>query len=448
MTELTTRLEERVEHQLHIETYERSISAAFTFFILGAIVSIYQFNSPSYSTIFLGLGVGLCIVNATRLLIAYQASKNTINFTEYKSLFYILVLTNSFLWSLVFSFVFYESNTNSIESKLAFLVLIGISAGAPHSLVTMPRLQLIFFILTSLVPAGVLTFKHYRIEGASDLLIEPVLLVTVFIFFTTMSRKLRALLIKSIRDHEELRLTQGELLIEKAKSLNSERLAFLGNMASGVAHEINNPLTISFGQISSMQNHLSEIENEKVRDHYLSKLNIMTEVNLRIKNIVKGLLDFSTEGEQEKFENFKLKEILDFAFQFFEHKLKSNGIHFEKDAIPEIIIHCRKSQFAQAIVHVMNNAIEAVELQNQKIISMKFKTNFKTLNIQIEDTGIGIDPDIAAKIFDPFFTTKPVGKGTGLGLSVAMGILKSHKGTISLVQNANRTIFNLEIPFY
>lgn len=441
-------LQAKTREKIHIETYERSVSAAATFFILGLIITIYRFGSEEFGMYFFGLGLALCLVNLMRWLIAFSAVNKKIELEQYLIHFKTTVLLNSILWGIVFTLVFYVFSFNAIQSKIAFLIMVGICAGAPNSLVTMPRLQFIFFIFVTFAPGFVLLMKFITEGGDHEYFIIPVLVFIMFLFFISMSKKLRTLLYTSISDHEELKITQAALLEEKAKSLNSERLAFLGNMAAGVAHEINNPLTISFGQISSIEYQLNSLSDPSLKEVILTKLNRISDVNNRIKNIVKGLRDFASEGGGESFENLKLAELLEFASQFFETRIKSNNISFEREDVPDVYINCRKNQLTQAVVHVINNAIEAVENQTDKMIQIKFAKSFNKLQILISDNGKGVDPLIKDKIFQPFFTTKDVGNGIGLGLSISLGILKSHKGNMLLVESKNPTTFALEIPYY
>ncbi|MBK7961597.1 MAG: GHKL domain-containing protein [Bdellovibrionales bacterium] len=228
--------------------------------------------------------------------------------------------------------------------------------------------------------------------------------------------------------------------------MNSERLAFLGSMASGVAHEINNPLTISGGQVFKIQNYLSKnplLDSSKIIGTSVDKI---AEMNVRIRNIVRGLQYFARERKGEAPEVFSLNELMDFSAIFFNEKMKTNGIQFEFETPPIVLINGQKNELSQALFNIVDNAIEAVHGIVDSQVRLKFVRVGETINILIEDNGRGIEKNVQGQIFDPFYTTKDVGQGTGLGLSVARGIVVAHGGDIQCASMPGKTVFTVSLP--
>ncbi|MBK7962218.1 MAG: HAMP domain-containing histidine kinase [Bdellovibrionales bacterium] len=245
---------------------------------------------------------------------------------------------------------------------------------------------------------------------------------------------------------KQLKETQDDLMNERAKTLNSERLTFLGSMASGVAHEINNPLTISGGQVyrieSLLAGELSENNVKKIKG-FLEKI---TDMNGRIRSIVRGLQYFSRDRKIEPPEVFPLPELMELNSQFFKERLKNNGIEFSVQTPPEVYIHGKKNELSESLFNLVENSIEAVQSVPQPSISIISEVIDNHLEISVVDNGKGVNSTIKDQIFDPFFTTKDVGQGTGLGLSIARGIAQSHGGSLSFTSAPGQTIFVLQLP--
>jgi signal transduction histidine kinase len=205
------------------------------------------------------------------------------------------------------------------------------------------------------------------------------------------------------------------------KMMETEKLASVGVLASGIAHEINNPIA----SIELCLYRLKKSANKNGREkEYIES---MTEATQHMKTIVRNLLDYSHHTE------FKpaltdLKEVIAFALRLVEFRLQKNNIELcvETPEAPCPII-AEKAQLVQVIVNCVINAIDAVERDGR--IEIRLENNEKGYSLTISDNGSGIDPAILKKIFDPFFTTKG-NAGTGLGLYVSYNIVKLHNGTI------------------
>ncbi len=223
----------------------------------------------------------------------------------------------------------------------------------------------------------------------------------------------------------------------------TDKLTALGQMVSGIAHELNNPLTgiIVFSEM------LMSLTSEDPSRQMLSKILNSAE---RCKRIVENLLTFARARKHTKSLD-SLNAVIERTLELRNYWLKKNNIKVIKriGSIPSILMDTQKMQ--EAIFHILLNAEQAIVLNginNGRIeITTEYDTAERKIRIKIEDNGPGINPDIRNRIFEPFFTTKPVGIGTGLGLSIAYSIVSEHKGSIYIEESASGgTAFIIEIP--
>lgn len=247
--------------------------------------------------------------------------------------------------------------------------------------------------------------------------------------------------------------------LEEAQSqlLQSEKMASIGQLAAGIAHEINNPVGFVNSNIGTLSDYVASLlemleayrleesnmpperrdELAKLREKldiaYLSNdVRSLLQESLgglqRVRRIVNDLKDFS-HVDQTEFQSANLEKGLDSTLNVVWNELKYKAeVIKEYAGIPEI--ECLPSQLNQVFMNLLVNAAQAIAEHGR--ITVRTAFNEENIWIEIEDTGSGISPEHLSKIFEPFFTTKPVGKGTGLGLSLAYGIVKKHGGKIEV----------------
>jgi signal transduction histidine kinase len=240
--------------------------------------------------------------------------------------------------------------------------------------------------------------------------------------------------------------------------LQSEKMASIGQLAAGVAHEINNPIGYVFSNLGSLERYLEDllrlvawyvlqegaiapearaelkllkegIDLEFLRDDVRTLLSETREGVVRVRRIVQDLKDFSRAGSADEWQWVDLRTGLESTLNMAHNELKYKATVVRDFAmLPEI--HCLPSQLNQVFLNLLVNAAQAIE--GFGTITVRTGSSADELWVEVEDTGKGIAPEHLGRIFDPFFTTKPVGHGTGLGLSLSYGIVQKHGGRIDV----------------
>ncbi len=238
---------------------------------------------------------------------------------------------------------------------------------------------------------------------------------------------------------KRLRLAREEQERTREAMLRAEKLAAVGSLASGVAHEINNPL-------GGMKNCLAQIEQRPDdQERFLAYVRLMRQALDRIEQVVRGLLDFSRRRELDK-APLDLQQIIEGSLLLLDYQLKECSISLSLKIDPHMpIIEGDTHQLQQVLINLILNAIDVMRQGGQLRIELLRSENFALLRIC--DSGPGIPPDLERRIFDPFFSTKQIGHGTGLGLTVSLSIAREHGGDLSFANlPAGGSVFTLALP--
>lgn len=249
--------------------------------------------------------------------------------------------------------------------------------------------------------------------------------------------------VTDITDFKNLENTQREI---EAKAAQSAKLAVLGEMAAGIAHEINNPLTIIKSRSSSLIR--SARDNSLDSESWVKHLKTIENSAERIAKIVNALKTYSRDAEKDPFKIVNVGEILSETLELCYERFRNDGVEIRIDCESNFEVNSRQAQISQVLINLLNNSFDAIStLQNKWIEIIGFRKE-GLIMIQITDSGNGIEKAIAEKMMNPFFTTKEVGKGTGLGLSVSSEILKSHGGSLKYIKDSKNTTFLITLPEY
>jgi two-component system NtrC family sensor kinase len=285
------------------------------------------------------------------------------------------------------------------------------------------------------------------------------------------------------RSHEELRRKNEELqtLVQKLKQtqnqlMQSEKMASIGQLAAGVAHEINNPVGYVYSNIGSLEKYLKdlfrlldayrrgraaaelmghecppqlqqieeEIDVEFLRQDVAALLRECKEGINRVMKIVQNLKDFSHADSEQKWQVVDLHKGLDSTLNIVWNELKYKcELRKEYGELPGV--ECLPLQINQVFMNLLVNSAHAIE--DKGIVTLRTGRRDAEVWIEVSDTGSGIRPEHMSRLFEPFFTTKPEGKGTGLGLSLSYGIIERHHGRIEVESEFGRgTTFRVWLP--
>ncbi len=307
-----------------------------------------------------------------------------------------------------------------IDSKSTFHILIGMIicpiAWAVDEF--LPQLEMPTYWIPKDFPYEV--FKSVNFLGATGL----VILFTLSL--AKNARRERAILIEA----------QRRLQIAQREAVEASKLATLGEISAGVAHEVNNPLSIIVSSIKLLPNVLTDPEKLS------AKLLKIEKASIRISRIIGGLKKFSRSGEQTPKSVQSLNAIIDEAIILTESLAAKQNVSIFFESKTEDKIYC--NEIEQVFINLIGNAVDAVKNFPDKWVKITLSQNgAETLIARVEDSGPGISPEIGQNIFDPFFTTKEVGHGTGLGLSISKGILEDHEASIRLRTDMPNTCFEI-----
>jgi PAS domain S-box-containing protein len=241
--------------------------------------------------------------------------------------------------------------------------------------------------------------------------------------------------------YEQTRLAYEDLRRTQEQLLHSEKMAAVGQLISGVAHELNNPLTaiLGYSQLLTSSGHIGPQGIE-----YADKLYKQAQ---RTHRIVQNLLSFSRQHKPERVA-VQLNLILEETLALRDYDLRMHKIRVHLDLAPSLpVTSADPHQLQQVFLNILNNAVDAIlEHSAEGDLWVRTASSADRLTIEITDSGPGVKD--ASRVFDPFYTTKPVGKGTGLGLSICYGIITEHGGTVRVRNVPPRgASFTIELPF-
>ena len=250
---------------------------------------------------------------------------------------------------------------------------------------------------------------------------------------------------KDLKNKNLIRKVDDECRSSQAKLIQSNKLASLGEIAAGIAHEINQPL-----QVICIHTDICQENIKKGNYHLIEKsFKAITAQSERIENIVKQVGSFGRDSELDNYQQEETNRIFNNVISIVINQYKQDQVEL-RQVIPSSLplLFCNKTQIEQVLVNLLINAKDSVETSERKVVFFKAHAQDHKLYIQVSDSGTGIDPSKVNDIFTPFYTTKPLGKGTGLGLSISYSIIHQHQGHIKVSSEIGHgSVFTVILPF-
>lgn len=239
---------------------------------------------------------------------------------------------------------------------------------------------------------------------------------------------------------EQVMVTQREKLSQ------ASRLAALGEMSGGVAHEINSPLGVIslHAEVALSLLDQQDVPMENIRQHLLK----IQETTFRIAKIVQTMKSVARNSSSDQFEWVSCGALLDDLIALSQHRLRHLGVRVNRKNIPASLnLHCRSVQISQVFLNLLNNSIDAVQKLEERWAEIEcVDREDEWIEFRFVDSGRGLPEEVRGRLFDTFFTTKGSKEGTGLGLSISKGILQSHGGDLFLDPSGPHTTFVILFP--
>ena len=244
----------------------------------------------------------------------------------------------------------------------------------------------------------------------------------------------------------EVEKSKETIVQQQQKLIFSAKMSSLGEMAGGIAHEINTPLAV----IAMRSDQLLECaqEGDLQPEDVTRSLEIIRRTTDRIAKIINGLRFFARDASKCSVQETSINSIISDTLSFCNERFSVHGVQLEflDTTSGKIHIHCRSVEISQVFLNLLNNAFDAIVDLNDKWVRIELRDLDDYIEVSFTDSGLGIPEGVREKILQPFFTTKDVGKGTGLGLSIAHGIIEGHQGKLYLDLTSKNTRFAIVLP--
>lgn len=253
------------------------------------------------------------------------------------------------------------------------------------------------------------------------------------------SAKLAAVAIQHQQAEEAITQQRNQLL-------STSKMAALGEMAGGVAHEINNPLAVIIGKSSQLRKQLAT--GLPMGERLMTDIEKIENTAQRIAKIVSGLRSFSRNADNDPMTKLNIRQVVEDAITLASDKFAHQSIELRKifNIPAEAFVLGRQAQLEQVLLNLLHNAHDAILEKTNKWVEVRVSQSQDKFSIAVTDCGTGIPDEVVEKMMQPFFTTKEVGKGTGLGLSISKGIIEGHGGEFTYDKTCQNTRFNITIP--
>lgn len=444
-----------LRERLQLEVAERSPRAAATFALVALMVIIHPFvQGGFYGLIRLGASIAF-LASAYRWWRSRALIReNFVGRGDYRQLS-IAIWLNALGWALAFGSGTYAALLKNESFLFPTFVMMGFATASVITLSSDRYLSQVFVTAnlgSQLLALMLAHFVHHVPVEWELFLIYPILGTYLTREAWSLRHQLIARHINQMRleiANRRLFRSRQELVEQTSRTVHASRLASLGEMAGGIAHEINNPLAIIHLSLESFQVQLRRTHTELDAKAQDILQRCQSAVN-RISVIVRGLKNFSRTGEQDPLVAVTIRQLVQDTLGLCSEKLKAHQVKLELEGELDAEVLCRPVEIAQVLINLINNAFYVtIELPApERRITLRAQREGRSVSLALSNTGAAIPQKVREKLFQPFFTTKPPGEGTGLGLSISRAIAKRHGGDLSLDVRAHPTTFVLRLPYH
>ena len=329
-------------------------------------------------------------------------------------------------------------------SSLTLITIIDTDHSHLFHLIFIFFLSLTFKNYIEILSYPVLSFFIFILKLESPTLDK--LMISFFSFLTLIVLLIALKERKFVKSYKNSKKKDGGEVDKEIMIINeATKLAALTEMSNGVAHEINNPLTIIAGIIQIME---MKMENKKLTDNDLKNLlETVTSATERASHVVRSLEEFSRDGSKDPFQIISLRTLCVDSIDIFKERFNKLDIKIKTENLKSLSINCKAVQIIQTLFHLISNSIFEIVNLEDRWIEFESAENNTSIFLRLTDSGPGIPQEIVESMFEPFVSQKQNNlEATGLGLSIAKIILREHKGNISYELHKGHTSFLLEFP--
>lgn len=246
-------------------------------------------------------------------------------------------------------------------------------------------------------------------------------------------------------DITQKKKTESTLIEERQRLIESEKMASIGLLTAGIAHELGNPLGAIRGRLEMLETMLEQDDFQK--EFAVLSVKKMVQSVDRMSKIIRSLKSYSRDGSKDEKQSFDMAQLIGDITEVSFEKCRKNGIEVETLGLDQpLILMGRETEIGQVVVNLFNNAFDAVKELEEPRITIILEDRGDFCEIHFKDSGAGVPIELVTKIFDPFYTTKEVGQGTGLGLSICRSIVEDHGGRLDYQRVADQTCFLVSLP--
>jgi signal transduction histidine kinase len=440
-----------VDQSLKLEVAKKGQASCISFAIFAIFTIIYGFEVVTFLP-HIQIIASFILLNAIiRIFLSLKLTKkNCVSKKEWNQMVFHIWF-NALGWSIVLNLVSFELKM----SGTPFIVLITLLSGiVGSSIVTLSYFSYLFIPFQTLLLLPQIGLILYFSLGKEHMPLLPLTILYIMYFFYQLKqfKSYRGQQVKLFTYQVELEEKNREIVDQTVKLVHTSRLAALGEMSAGLAHEVNNPLAIISGNINVIKKQLLNEDDHKFdREVVSNSINKINKSIERVNKIIHGLKHLSKQSDQLPKEIVLIDSIVEETLFFCAELLQSQKIQFKINPMPLLKVNCHPTQISQVLINLIKNAADYLnELDeiSDKWINISVKGHNSNIIITVSNGGSPISKEIESKLFDAFFTTKGAGKGTGLGLSICKNIILEHNGKLFLDTTMPNTTFVIELPEY